>query len=98
MALSHAAALAALIAVFTGLAIIDHRRRILPNAIIYPGTVAALAAAPWLPAGGYATAAVGALGVFGLFAVLYVFRPTAMGAGDVKYAALIARHSVFPRP
>ena len=52
-------ALSSLIAVLAVLALIDWRTRRLPNRLVYPAAGLALAAAPWLPAGGYAAAAIG---------------------------------------
>ena len=90
------AALAVLLSLLALLAAIDVRRRILPNALIYPGIVAALAAAPILPAGGYIDAVAGGVLAFGIFAVAFFARPQAMGAGDVKLAALIGLTLGFP--
>ena len=58
------AALAVLLSLLSLLAAIDVRRRILPNVLVYPGIVAALAAAPILPAGGYVGAVAGGVLAF----------------------------------
>lgn len=91
------AAIAILLTTLAGLAVIDLRSRILPNVVVYPGIGAALVSAPLLPAGGYAAAAAGGGLLFVLFAALYFARPAAIGAGDVKLAALIGVALGFPQ-
>lgn len=77
------------LALLLSLALIDVRRHILPNVLVYPGIVGVMIAAPLLPAGGYIEAAIGGVTAFALFAALFFWRPNAMGAGDVKLAALV---------
>lgn len=84
-----AVGLVALLAVLGSLAWTDARRRVLPNAVVYPATAAALAAGPWLPAGGWSAAALGSGLLFAACVLLYALRPGALGAGDVKLAALL---------
>ena len=62
MSAIEAIALAALIGVLVVLTAIDLRRHILPNRIVLPGTIAAAAAAPLLPADGYLSGLAGGLG------------------------------------
>lgn len=81
-------------------AIIDVRRRIIPNAIIFPASVGALLISP-LTIGvirsieGFAVAG-------GLFLVLYLLafvlyrRPGALGEGDVKMAGFIGLAVGYP--
>ena len=71
------------------LAWIDARRQVLPNRWVYPGIALALAGGPWLPAGSWAAAGAGAGLCFAVLAAFYFWRPEALGAGDVKVAALI---------
>lgn len=90
----------ALVLVLLALASTDFERHLLPNRLIYPAVPLALLLAPWLPAGGYAPSALGALLGFGVMLVPYIAAPRAIGAGDVKLAALIGAFSgaglIFP--
>lgn len=62
----------------------DIRHRRLPNWLTVPGAAVILGAAVL---GGHGTpAALGALGLFAVYAVVHLFAPRAMGAGDVKLA------------
>ncbi len=90
----------ALALVLLALASTDFERHLLPNRLIYPAIPLALLLAPWLPAGGYSSSALGALLGFGVMLVPYIVVPRALGAGDVKLAALIGAFSgaglIFP--
>jgi leader peptidase (prepilin peptidase)/N-methyltransferase len=70
------------LAVLTGY---DIRERRLPNVLTLPGAVAILAVAA--AAGRGVPALVGASGLAGLYLVVHLIAPAAMGAGDVKLAA-----------
>lgn len=63
--------------------------RVIPNRLVYPGGVFALAAAPFLPAGSYVGALIGGTIAVTLFALVYLWRSDAIGLGDVKLGALI---------
>ncbi len=79
------------------LALIDLDTRRLPNAIVYPGyavgiallTLACLLGADWWALG---RAGIGMAALFGVYALLWLVRPGAMGAGDVKLAGLVGLH------
>lgn len=76
------------------IAAIDLRWRVVPNRIVMPATVAAaLLAAGSGFADGDPSRVLGALaggaGMFGIYFVLALIAPGAMGMGDVKLAALI---------
>jgi leader peptidase (prepilin peptidase) / N-methyltransferase len=62
----------------------DIRERRLPNWLTLPGAVAILAVA--VATGHGTSAAVGALGLAGLYLVVHLIAPGGMGAGDVKLA------------
>lgn len=68
----------------TALAVYDIRERRLPNRLTLPGAAAALLIAAM--AGRGWPALVGALGLFGLYLLVHLLFPAAMGAGDVKLA------------
>jgi prepilin signal peptidase PulO-like enzyme (type II secretory pathway) len=67
----------------------DMLRFRVPNAITYPGTVAALAAAVLMPDGNIGDAVLAALLGGGVFFVLAVITRGGIGLGDVKLAVLI---------
>lgn len=79
------------------LAVIDVRRRRLPDVVVLPATIAAVlvlsiaAAATGRPARA-ADVALGALGAFGACLMVRLARPEAFGGGDVKLAALVGAH------
>ncbi len=93
---AEAAALAVLLALLSALALIDFRRQILPNLLVYPGILAAAAAAPVLPADGYIISLLGGVIAFVAFALVYFFLPGVIGGGDVKLAALVGFAIGFP--
>jgi leader peptidase (prepilin peptidase)/N-methyltransferase len=65
----------------------DIRERRLPNVLTLPGAVAILAVAA--AAGRGVPALLGASGLAGLYLVVHLIAPAAMGAGDVKLAAAV---------
>ena len=67
----------------------DMLRFRVPNAVTYPATVAALAAAVLMPNGSIGDALVAALLGGGLFFVLAIVTRGGIGLGDVKLAVLI---------
>lgn len=80
---------AAVAFILLALAATDFERHLLPNRLTYPAIPIALLLAPWLPAGGYVPSMLGAALGFGTLLAVYVAAPRALGAGDVKLAALI---------
>src|SRR3954467_5808190 len=66
------------------LSIYDIRERRLPNWLTVPGVAVIIAAAAVHGRGPAAVS--GAVGLFAVYAVVYLVSPTAMGAGDVKLA------------
>ena len=69
---------------WTALSCYDVRRRRLPNALTLPGAAAILAGAGWAGRGWPALA--GALALAGVYLLVHLVAPAAMGAGDVKLA------------
>lgn len=69
----------------TALSLYDIRERRLPNWLTVPGALVILAVAATVGRGG--PALLGAVGLGGLYLVVHLFAPSAMGAGDVKLAA-----------
>ncbi len=67
------------------LSVYDIRERRLPNWLTMPGAAVILAVAA--AAGQGVPASLGAIGLAGLYLVVHLIAPTAMGAGDVKLAA-----------
>ncbi|MFY9919269.1 MAG: A24 family peptidase [Mycobacterium sp.] len=63
----------------------DIRERRLPNWLTMPGALAIVVVA--LAAGRGGPALLGAVGLVGLYLVVHLLSPAAMGAGDVKLAA-----------
>ena len=67
------------------LTVYDIRERRLPNWLTMPAALAIFAVAA--AAGRGAPALLGAIGLAGLYLVVHLISPAAMGAGDVKLAA-----------
>ena len=67
------------------LCVYDIRERRLPNWLTMPGALAILAVAAAVGRG--VPALLGAIGLAGLYVVVHLISPAAMGAGDVKLAA-----------
>jgi leader peptidase (prepilin peptidase) / N-methyltransferase len=76
----------ALIALLAPVAVIDVRRRIIPNRLLLAGTLVALALVPPTRLPEHLVAAAGAGGFFLLAALMH---PAGMGMGDVKLAAVL---------
>jgi leader peptidase (prepilin peptidase) / N-methyltransferase len=68
----------------TALSVYDVRERRLPNWLTLPGGVVVLAVSA--AAGRGVPAVLGAVGLAGLYLVVHLVAPAAMGAGDVKLA------------
>lgn len=68
----------------SALSVYDIRRRRLPNWLTLPGAVAVLVFA--FGAGRGLPALFGGLALFGLYLIIHLAAPAAMGAGDVKLA------------
>ena len=66
------------------LSVCDIRHRRLPNALTLPGGAAILLAAAW--AGRGLPALGGAVALVGIYLLVHLVAPAAMGAGDVKLA------------
>jgi leader peptidase (prepilin peptidase)/N-methyltransferase len=66
------------------LCVYDIRQRRLPNWLTMPGAVVVLLVAAAVGRGG--PAVLGAAALFGLYLVVHLVAPAAMGAGDVKLA------------
>jgi leader peptidase (prepilin peptidase)/N-methyltransferase len=75
---------ACVLAWLTALSVFDIRQRRLPNWLTLPGAVVVLAVAA--AAGRGVPAVLGAVGLAGLYLVVHLVAPAAMGAGDVKLA------------
>lgn len=75
---------ACLLAWLTALSVFDIRERRLPNWLTLPGAVVVLGVAA--AAGRGVPAVLGAVGLAGLYLVVHLVAPAAMGAGDVKLA------------
>lgn len=75
---------ACLLAWLTALSVFDIRERRLPNWLTLPGAVVVLGVAA--AAGRGVPAVLGAVGLTGLYLVVHLVVPAAMGAGDVKLA------------
>jgi leader peptidase (prepilin peptidase) / N-methyltransferase len=77
-------AVACVLAWLVALSVYDVRERRLPNWLTIPGALAVLAVA--VTTGRGAPALLGAVVLAGLYLVVHVIAPAAMGAGDVKLA------------
>ena len=76
-------------ACFLALAWSDLRRRIIPNRIVYPVLVLALAASGAWPDRGFAEALAGGLGALAVVIAIRGLSGGGLGRGDVKMAALM---------
>ncbi|RDH75121.1 prepilin peptidase [Mycolicibacterium moriokaense] len=77
-------AIACVLAWLVALSVYDIRQRRLPNWLTLPGALVVLAVAE--VSGRGAGAVVGAMALAGVYLVVHVIAPPAMGAGDVKLA------------
>jgi prepilin signal peptidase PulO-like enzyme (type II secretory pathway) len=87
--LLQAAAVSLLVLALLMITVTDLLRFRVPNAVTYPGTLAALAAAVLMPQGSFGDAALAALLGGGIFFLLAVVTRGGIGFGDVKLAVLI---------
>jgi leader peptidase (prepilin peptidase) / N-methyltransferase len=78
-----------LLAVVLPVAVVDLRRRLIPNAILLPAAAAALAILAVTSPRHLAEHAVAAAAAGGLLLAPALARPAAMGMGDVKLAAVM---------
>lgn len=83
-------------AVFLALALRDLESRVIPNRIVYPSLVLAIALAPTWPGHGTLGALGGALAGAAPLAGIAMITPSGMGAGDVKMAALVGAVVGYP--
>lgn len=81
-------------AVFVLIFVVDMGWRLVPNKVVFPAAVFAVAGGLFWP--GPISSLVGGLVGFGLLLLLYVVFPGGMGAGDVKLAALIGLIAGWP--
>jgi len=90
---------AALLAVLVPAAVIDVRRRVIPNTLTAAGAVAGVALLTLLEPAALATHAAAAAGAGGFFLAAALLRPGELGMGDVKLAAVLGLYlgaSVVP--
>ena len=83
-------------ACFLALAWSDLRRRIIPNRIVYPALVLALAASGAWPDRGFAEALAGGLGTLAVAIAIRGLSGSGLGGGDVKMAALAGAVVGYP--
>jgi len=91
-----ALAAAAFLGLLAVLSLVDLERGLLPDLLTLPGSAAAIALSPYL-AGGLRESVMGGGVAFLVMMVLYLFPLGALGAGDVKLAALLGFSLGFPR-
>ena len=90
---------AALLAVLVPAAVIDVRRRVIPNTVTAAGAVAGVALLALLEPAALPTHAAAAAGAGGFFLAAALLRPGELGMGDVKLAAVLGLYlgaSVVP--
>jgi leader peptidase (prepilin peptidase)/N-methyltransferase len=90
---------AALLAVLVPAAVIDARRRIIPNTLTATGAVAGVALLTLLAPAALPTHAAAAAGAGAFFLAAALLRPGELGMGDVKLAAVLGLYlgaSVVP--
>lgn len=78
------------------IAAVDAKHRLVPNAVIYPAGVAALAVSITPQGRGIGSALLGGLFGFAPFLLAATLRPGELGGGDVKLAAFIGLVFGFP--
>ena len=76
--------------------VIDLEQQIIPNRIVVPGFVGFMVLASFWPGLGPAQAAIGAGAGFGMLLLLYLVPSAVIGAGDVKFAAVVGAATGFP--
>ena len=74
----------------------DLRRRVIPNRIVYPALVLALAASGAWPDRGFAEALAGGLGAFATAITVRALSGGGLGGGDVKMVALAGTVVGYP--
>lgn len=79
----------ALICFLLSLAVVDLEHRLLPNALVVPGTVAGLALSALRDPGGWWSYPLTAALAFASLLTLALLYPGGLGMGDVKFAALL---------
>ena len=84
------------VGMFLAIFVVDMEHHIIPNRIVFPGLVVALAIASFWPELGIAKAAMGAGAGFGLMLLLYLIPGMVIGEGDVKLAAVVGAAVGFP--
>ena len=84
------------VGMFLAIFVVDLEHHIIPNRIVFPGLVVALAVASFWPEIGLAKAAIGAGAGFGLMLLLYLIPGMVIGEGDVKLAAVVGAAVGFP--
>ena len=90
---------AALLVVLVPAAVIDARRRVIPNTLTAAGAVAGVALLTLLEPAALPTHAAAAAGAGGFFLAAALLRPGELGMGDVKLAAVLGLYlgaSVVP--
>ena len=90
---------AALLVVLVPAAVIDVRRRVIPNTVTAAGAVAGVALLTLLEPAALPTHAAAAAGGGGFFLAAALLRPGELGMGDVKLAAVLGLYlgaSVVP--
>ena len=90
---------AALLAVLVPAAVIDVRRRVIPNTLTAAGAVAGVALLTLLAPAAVPTHAAAGAGAGGFFLAAALLRPGELGMGDVKLAAVLGLYlgaSVIP--
>lgn len=81
---------------FLLLMVIDLEHTIIPNKIVYPAAVIALAISTFTPGVGILSALIGGAAGFVIFLVIAIVSRGGMGLGDVKMATLIGFATGFP--
>lgn len=83
-------------AFFVVIAVIDMRRRIIPNALVYPAILITLALRLLVLRDDPRGVLLGGVLAFGVFALTAYLKPGGIGGGDTKLAALIGFLFGFP--
>lgn len=84
------------VSLFLVVSVTDLEQGIIPNLIVLPGFLAAMAAASLFPGIGLVRAALGAGVGLGVLLAIYLLSGRATGEGDVKLAALVGAATGFP--
>lgn len=89
-------ALLVYLSLFLVVFVTDLERGVIPNRMVFPGLLAALALASFWPGIGWARAVLGGAAGFGILLAIYLVSGKGIGAGDVKLAALVGAATGFP--